>query len=470
MRRVPALATEPDENRSHPPRRPASGAVEVAELQALPEPPELRLPRLLQELRFNQRQIQFVFRVRSRLGDVVRLRGSAAQGGAVLVHAPDDVRSLFTAKPEQLSTFSAPLVKQVVGPDSILTSTGPRYMRQRKLLLPNFHGSAIEEYVQIVTDVAERELGAWPLDRPFPLAPRLQTIALDVILAGIFGIEGKPAAGSSEAELRAAIIRMVGALSRPLYLMNGLITRKREEPNRLTRLVLEAVDRPLYKVIEERRAESDRNDILALLLRAETEQGEVMDDKELRDELISLLLAGHETTANSLAWAWERLLRHPDAYEGLRDAVRGGDGEAWVEATLIEGMRCRPVVPMLGRTVEVPWRFGPYGVPASTPILISALLLHHREDLYWKPFLFRPQRWLDEKPRPYEWIPFGGGIRRCLGSALAMAEQRVILEKMAGCLDLEPDDPAPERAVHRIGTMIPARGGRVVVRSRHRGP
>ncbi|HZZ20903.1 MAG TPA: cytochrome P450 [Opitutaceae bacterium] len=444
-----------------------SGPIEPADLSALSAPPELRLPRVLQEFRFNQRQIQFVFQAKRRLGDVVRLRGAIGQPGAVMINAPDDVRSLFTAKPEQLSTFSAALVKQVVGSDSILTSTGARFMRQRKLLLPNFHGTAVQQYMEIVTDATERELGTWPLNRPFPLAPRLQAIALDVILAGIFGIRGKPSSGSSEAELRAAIIRMVGALSRPLYLLNGLISRNREDPNRLTRSVLEAVDRPLYRVIEERRTESDRGDILALLVRAKTEQGEVMSDKELRDELISLLLAGHETTANSLAWTWERLVRYPDAYQELRDVVRDDGGDLWVDAAIIEGMRCRPVVPMLGRTVNIPWQFGLYGVPASTQILISALLLHHREDLYPAPFHFRPQRWLDVKPHTYEWIPFGGGFRRCLGSALAMAEQRIILEKMARSLDLEPDDAAPERAVHRIGTMIPARGARVIVRSRH---
>lgn len=447
-------------------RQSTSGPIEAAGLPFLPDPPELRLPRVIQELRFNQRQIQFVFQIKRQLGDVVRLRGASDQAGAVLVNAPDHIRSLFTAKPDQLSTFSAALVKQVVGPDSVLTSTGPRFMRQRKLLLPNFHGSAIQEYVEIVTNVTEHELGTWPLNQPFPLAPRLQAIALDVILAGIFGIKGTPAQGSSEAELRAAIIRMVRTLSRPLYLLNGLISRNREEPNRLTRFVLEAVDRPLYKVIRKRRTESGRNDILALLIQAKTEQGEAMSDKELRDELISLLLAGHETTANSLAWTWERLLRYPDAYENLRDMVRSGDGDPWVDAALIEGMRCRPVVPMLGRTVNIPWRFGPYGVPASTQILISVLLLHHRKELYPTPFHFRPERWIGKKPHTYEWIPFGGGFRRCLGSALAMAEQRIILEKMVRWLDLEPDDPAPERAVHRIGTMIPARGGRVVVRRR----
>ena len=219
-------------------------------------------------------------------------------------------------------------------------------------------------------------------------------------------------------------------------------------------------------MIAARRRDADleqRRDILSLLLQARTEEGEALNDKELRDELLTLVLAGHETTANSLAWTWERLVRNPAAHEALTAAVRDGDGESaeqWVEATIVEAMRSRPVIPMIGRRVAVPWRLGEYGVAAGTPISISILLVHHREDLYPEPFAFRPERWLARKPGTYEWIPFGGGIRRCLGAALAMAEQRVVLEAMARRLDLEADDPAPERALHRNVTMIPALGGR----------
>jgi cytochrome P450 len=182
---------------------------------------------------------------------------------------------------------------------------------------------------------------------------------------------------------------------------------------------------------------------------------------------MALVLAGHETTANSLAWTWERLVRTPAAHERLRDAVRSNTQVAeHVEAVITEGMRSRPVIPVIGRRVAVPWRLGPYAVPANVPVAMSILLLHHREDLYPQPFAFRPERWLGRKPGTYEWIPFGGGIRRCLGAALAMAEQRVVLEAMARRVDLEAEDPAPERAVHRNVTMIPARGARVIVRSR----
>ncbi len=210
----------------------------------------------------------------------------------------------------------------------------------------------------------------------------------------------------------------------------------------------------------------ERRDILSLLLLARTEDGEALTDRELRDELLTLVLAGHETTANSLAWTWERLVRAPAAHDALRDAVRGGDDDecaAWIEATINEGMRARPVIPIIGRRVSVPWRLGEYAVEAGAPVSMSILLLHHREDLYPDPFAFRPERWLGHKPGTYTWIPFGGGIRRCLGAALAMAEQRIVLREMARRLDLAADDPEPEHAVHRNVTMIPSRGGSVII-------
>jgi cytochrome P450 len=203
---------------------------------------------------------------------------------------------------------------------------------------------------------------------------------------------------------------------------------------------------------------------MSLLMRARTEEGEALTDGELRDELLTLVLAGHETTANSLAWTWERLVRTPAAYDRLRDAVRSDEDAAdHIEATITEAMRSRPVIPIIGRRVMVPWRLGEYAVPADTPVTMSILLLHHRDDVYPEPFAFRPERWLGRKPGTYEWIPFGGGIRRCLGGALAMAEQRVVLEAMVKRLDLEAEDPAPEHAVHRNVTMIPSRGARVIV-------
>ncbi|HET9163833.1 MAG TPA: cytochrome P450 [Solirubrobacterales bacterium] len=450
-----------------------AGPIEPGEASSLPEPPAIMQPHLLQTLRFNQRQIEFVFRARRELGETFRMQGVIPGPGPVITSHPDHVRSLFTAKPEQAPSLTgeSPL-RPVVGPNSVLTAVGPRHMRQRKLLLPPFHGEAIAQYTQMIADAAEREIDRWPVCRPFALAPHMQAITLDVIMAGIFGIEGKPERGTPEHWLRVATKSIVAASTWPLAAVSELINLNREEPVGLMRVGLELLDRPTYAVIEQRRRADDlgeRRDILSLLLQARTEEGEAMSDKELRDELLTLVLAGHETTANSLAWTWERLVRNPAAHDALLDAVRGeGDAEEQIEATIVEAMRSRPVIPIIGRRVKVPWRLGQYAVPAETPVTMSILLVHHREDLYPEPFEFRPERWLGgRKPGTYEWIPFGGGIRRCLGAALAMAEQRVVLEAMARRLDLEADDPAPEHAVHRNVTMIPSRGARVVIRSRH---
>jgi cytochrome P450 family 135 len=448
-----------------------AGPIEPAEAAALPTPPTIPLPSALQTLRFNQRQIEFVFRARRELGEVFTMRGTIPGDGPVITSHPDHVRSLFTAKPEQAPSLTgeSPL-RPIVGPSSVLTAIGPRHMRQRKLLLPPFHGEAIEQYTQMIADAAEREIDRWPTDRSFALAPRMQAITLDVIMAGIFGIEGRPERGTPEHWLRFATKRLVAASTWPVAQLAELMNINREEPVGFTRIGLELLDRPTYAVIaQRRRAEDleDRRDILSLLLQAKTEDGEELSDKELRDELLTLVLAGHETTANSLAWTWERLVRTPAAHEALRDAVRGEEDPAeQIEATIVEGMRSRPVIPIIGRRVAVPWRLGPYGVSADTAVAMSILLIHHREDLYPQPFEFRPERWLGHKPGTYEWIPFGGGIRRCLGAALAMAEQRVVLETMARRLDLEADTPEPEHAVHRNVTMIPSRGARVTIRSR----
>jgi cytochrome P450 len=452
------------------PESPA-GPISPDEASGLPVPPAIQTAPLLQMLRFNQRQIEFVFRARREHGEVFRMR-TATPGGPVITSHPDHVRSLFTAKPEEAPSLAgeSPL-RPIVGPSSVLTAVGSRHMRQRRLLLPSFHGEAIERYTQMIDDATEREISRWPVGRPFALAPRMQAITLDVIMAGIFGIEGRPERGTPEHWLRFATKRLVAASTWPAAQIGELMNMTREEAVGLTRLGLELLDRPTYAVIESRRYAPDleeRRDILSLLLQARTEDGEALSDKEVRDELLVLVLAGHETTANSLAWTWERLVRTPAAHERLREAVRGSESAAeTVEATIVEGMRSRPVVPIIGRRVMVPWRLGPYAVRADTPILMSILLLHHREDLYPEPFEFRPERWLGRRPGTYEWIPFGGGIRRCLGAALAMAEQRVVLEAMARRLDLEAEDPAPEHALHRNVTMIPSRGARVVVRSRH---
>ena len=448
-----------------------AGPITEEELAGLQSPPLVPLRRMVSVVRFNQRQIEFVFGWRRKLGETFRMRGMLP-GNPVISSHPDHIRSLFTAKPEDAPSITpeSPL-RPIVGPNSTLTALGDRHMRQRKLLLPPFHGDAIERYTDMITEVTEREIDRWPLGRPIQLAPRMQAITLDVIMSGIFGIEGRPPRGTPEWGLRTAIRWLIAASTMPGAQIGELMNVGRDEPVGLTKIGMDILDRPTYAVIAKRRKATDlddRQDIMSLLMRAQTEDGETLTDHELRDELLTLVLAGHETTANQLSWTWERLVRTPHAYDRLRNAIREGEeADDNIEAAIVEGMRSRPVIPTIGRRVMVPWRLGDYGVAADTAVIMSVLLVHHREDVYPDPFAYKPERWLGgRKPGTYEWIPFGGGIRRCLGAALAMAEQRVVLEAMARRLDLEPDRPEPEHAVHRNVTMIPSRGGRVVVTRR----
>src|SRR5689334_4576913 len=330
-----------------------AGPIEPDALEALQPPPEIPLPRLLQVLRFNQRQIEFVFHARRKFGDVFRMRGTVP-GGPVITCHPDHVRSLFTAKPELAPSLTgeSPL-RPIVGPNSTLTALGERHMRQRKLLLPPFHGKAVARYAEMIEDVTARQIDSWPVGRPLALAPRMQAITLDVIMAAIFGIEGRPKIGTPEYGLRLATKELVAASTWRIAQVAELMNIGRDEPVGFTKAGLAVLDRAAYAVISARRAVDleGRHDILSLLLQTRTEDGEALTDRELRDELLTLVLAGHETTANSLAWTWERLVRYPDAYDRLRSAVRDGDDDeaaGEVDAAIYEGMRCRPVIPMVG--------------------------------------------------------------------------------------------------------------------------
>ncbi len=447
----------------------AAGPLEGEGFQAAP-PPAVRLPRVVQSLRLIMRQSDFVFRSARELGDTFLARVATGEDLVITSH-PDHARSLFTADPELAPSMTAesPL-RPIVGERSVLTLLGPEHMRQRKLLLPSFHGAAVERYTAMIAEVAEREIDSWPVGEPFALAPAMQAITLEVILSGIFGVEGVPAAGTPERDLREAIRGAVRVAGSPMGQALELLNVGRSEPPRATMWFVESLERPVYAAIAARRAAGEEgcsgDDVFSLLLKSRYEDGEPMSDQELRDELITLVLAGHETTAHSLAWAFERLLRTPHAYARLREEVRGEGGEDYVEATIHEAMRARPVIPIVGRRVTVPWQLGEWRVPSQTPVLLSILLLHHRADLYPRPSEFRPERFLGVKPGTYTWIPFGGGIRRCLGATLAMAEQRVVLRAVARRTDLVAADPAPERPRHRNVTMIPAHGARAILRAR----
>jgi cytochrome P450 len=435
-------------------------------------PPAPGVPGLLQGLRFARRPMTFALGSQRRFGDVWQISvPTRTEAFAVTCH-PDHVRSLLKADPADAPSLTgeSPL-RPILGPNSVLTSVGARHLRQRKLLLPPFHGEAVQRYVAMIADVARQEIDHWPVGEPFALAPRMQAVTLEVIMRGVFGVGVASESTVAERRMRQALRRMLAASKSSVYFLVELRNARHLEPKGLLAAVMAMVDRQMYAVIRERRAAADRGgDVLSLLLSARDEQGEPLTDHELRDELMSLVLAGHETTANSLAWILERLLRTPRPYARLRELVRGehpAEAQEYVEATIHEGMRNRPVIPMIGRLVLRPWRLGDYVVPARTPVGVSIIALHHRPDVYAEPHAFEPQRFLGVKPGTYTWLPFGGGIRRCLGATLAMAEQRVVLDAIARRTDLVAPDPTPERPRMRNVTMIPREGCLVSVAHRY---
>lgn len=444
----------------------AAGPAAQGESQRL-LPPALQLPRPLVRARFSVRQIELMFRARRELGEVFRL--PTTREDVVVTSHPDHVRSLFTADQESVPSLTgeSPL-RPIVGPSSVLTTIGAQHMRQRKLLLPPFHGEAVARYADMISEIVEREIDRWQVSEPFALAPRMQSITLDVIMAAVFGIATRPPRGTLEQRLRVLVRRGVAITTRPLAQLGELLATNNEQQPAVLRPFFRYADRLLRELIAKRRAESQQqgSDVLSLLLAAHDEHGVPLTDDEIRDQLVSLVLAGHETTANSLAWGFERLLRTPAAYDRLRESVRSDADDGYLDATIYETMRSRPVVPIIGRRVRVPWTLGDYVVPAGTPVTASIVLLHHRHDVYPEPFAFRPERFLGQSPGTYTWIPFGGGIRRCLGASLAIAEQRAVLAAIARRTDLRAPDPAPEHVRHRNVTMIPAHGTQVVLVSR----
>lgn len=437
-----------------------------------PLPPVVPGSRVGTSLKLGTRQLEYLFRARREHGDVFRFPTLVHEELVTMVNHPDHIKSLMSAKPALAPsvTGESPL-RPIVGPNSTLTALGARHMRQRKLLLPSFHGEAVARYAQMITEAAEREVDTWTPGQEVELAPRMQAVTLDVIMAGIFGVEGTPERGTPEHDLRRTVRTLAQLSTTAIGQVGELLNAGKTEPVGITKVAMAYLDKPVYEVIRRRRADPSaqgRDDILSLLLRSETEDGELLSDEELRDELLTLVLAGHETTANQLAWTFERLVRTPETWQRLRAEVAGGNGisDAYVDATIYESQRSRPVIPIVGRRVTVPWRFGDVGVPAGSVCLMSIALLHHREDLYPDPFAFRPERFEETKPGTYTWIPFGGGIRRCLGASLAHAEMRIVLETIARRCDLRPVSPEPEKALHRNVTMIPAGNARVVVTAR----
>jgi cytochrome P450 len=346
-------------------------------------------------------------------------------------------------------------------------------MRQRKLLLPPFHGARMRAYEQVMREAADRVIDSWPTGRAFALLPWMQSLTLEVIARAVFGVEE----GRRKEELKRRLREMIDPVGSRLrllvFVMSGgrvgdAVVDDRFEQRR------RRVDELIYDEIETRRAEPDleqREDILSMLLLTRDEDGRPMSDRELRDELVTLLVAGHETTATALAWGFELLLRNPAALERTRAAVAEED-DSYIDAVAKETLRIRPVISGVGRVVrEKPFELGGYSLPPGTEINPSIAAIHRRADRYWEPGEFRPERFLDDgAPDTYTWIPFGGGTRRCLGASFASFEMRVVIKRVLERTSLAPAGRRPERGVRQGIIFVPKRGARVVLRERRPAP
>ena len=425
----------------------------------VPGPP---LPRAVQTA-FWFRGAQRVLRTcHERYGDTFQLK-IAYEGTWVFVTDPDDVKRVFTGDPAVLHAGEANrILLPVVGPHSLLLLDEAEHMEHRKLLLPPFHGARMKRYGELMSEIAAAEIERWPLGEPYKLRPRMQAVTLEIILRAVFGV----GEGERLERLRAELRRLLDMVTNPRQAM-FLIALGPERIRNFGpfRRDIERVDRLIYAEIEERRGAEDleeREDILSLMLQARHEDGSPMSDAELRDELVTLLVAGHETTATALSWAVERLVRHPGKLERLRSEVADG-GEEYLTAVVQETLRLRPVISLVNRTLKQPMEFGGYELPAGVKVAPCIYLVHRRPDIYPEPDRFLPERFLGSPPGTYTWIPFGGGVRRCLGASFAMFEMKVVLQAIVGRLRLRPPRPEPERIRRRAITLVPDRGAEVLV-------
>ena len=425
-------------------------------------PPGPPLPRALQTVGFILGGTRFLEACRRRYGDAVTF-GTLFDERFVMVFDPELVKQVFQGSNNQLHAGEAnALLGPVVGERSVLLLDGTEHLRHRKLMLPAFHGRQLAAHIETMRACADREIDAWPVGEEFSLLPSMQSLTLGVILRAVFGYEP----GAAETELRQRLRSMLDPLARPrgMIILSALL-RRRSDPTPATQEFADtkrAVDEILFAEIARRRGQSDleqHDDVFSALLLARDEDGEQLTDREVRDELLTLLLAGHETTATGLAWTLDLLLHDRRVYELARD----GD-DAYMDAVVKEALRLRPVIAGVGRVVrEQPFALNGYEVPPGIEINPSIRTIHRRADLYPSPSTFTPERFLGASaPDTYTWVPFGGGTRRCLGASFAQLEMRIVLSRVLERAQLRAVDPRPAKVQFRAITLAPKGGVRVI--------
>jgi cytochrome P450 family 135 len=416
-------------------------------------------------LRFARRPMDTLLGWHARYGNVFTVT-FAGFGTGVYVADPDAIRELFTGEQSDLRAGEAnAFMTPVVGPNSVLVLDGGEHLRQRRLLLPPFQGSRVAAFREVIRDVAESEIAQWRPGARLVLRERMRALTFEVICRAVFGV----AEPERVERLRATLAAVID--SSPLFMLSGALRADLgplSPGGRFARRV-RAADALLHEEIERRRREPDlqeRTDVLSMLLCARDEEGRAMTNAELRDELFTMLAAGHETTSTALAFAFELLLRNPPVLARLREELDGGQGDAYVDAVVKEALRLRPVIDGAERMLTLPRTLAGWELPAGVKVYPGIVLVHLREDLYPRAQEFRPERFLDEGAESYSWLPFGGGIRRCIGAALAQAEMAEVLRVAARAVELRPVRARPDPIVLRGITLAPRNGVEVLVQRR----
>jgi cytochrome P450 len=416
----------------------------------------------VQTLRWLLRPISFLESCRRRYGDAFSVSFLGFQTPMVMLSDPEAIRALYSVPGHTMPPGRTATLQPIMGSRSLLLLEGREHLARRKLMLPPFHGERMRAYEATVREVVAREVESWPEGEPFALHPRMQAVTLEVILRAVFGVTDP----ARRARLAGGLGKLLAGTASTGLQFSVLLSRRFGGPDPLARLeaLRREIDAMLSAEIEERRADP-REDILSLFVTARFEDGEPMDDQEIRDQLMTLLLAGHETTATALAWTFDLLLRTPVVLERLIAAV-DADEDAYVRAVVSESLRLRPVVPLAGRRLSQELRVNGHVLPPDTDVTPAIWLAHTRPDRYPEPYAFRPERFLDNAPATYAWVPFGGGVRRCIGAAFAEMEMRVALAEILRRRALRPASASAERVARRNVTFSPRTGTQVIAAQR----
>jgi cytochrome P450 family 135 len=428
-------------------------------------PPGPRSHHLRQQLAWFRRPVAFLEDCRNRYGPIFAARFGPDQH-AVFVSDPADVRTIVTGDPELLRMGdSNGLFRPVVGSNSILLLDGEEHQRHRRMMLPALRRDHVERFTEVIEESVVSRIEAWPMDTPIALKEEMEAIAFDTIMRIVFGLERSP----REARLRELFPPMMDLCESPYTLLPFFRHRLsgRSPYGRLLDLLVE-LDDVLFRAISDRRADpyvEEREDLLSVLVRARVEDGTPMTDQELRDELLTMLMAGQETTTAALSWAFERLARNQAVTDRVVGELERGD-QGYLDATIREILRQRPPIPVAARKLRAPLELGDYVVPAGWVVMACIHLLHREPAVYPDPDEFRPERFLLDPPPKHAWLPFGGGVRRCLGANLAQLEMRVVLRTVLPRIRFEPVSDAPEAIRRRRFAFSPAEDATLVLSER----